>query len=68
MSHPLCIVGRMVAESSGDESGWRIARGRRELDQLEAQWLFMVGEYARSGEWQADGFVSAAAAIASSAG
>ena len=37
-----------------------IVRGRREL---EAQWLFMAGEYARSGEWQADGFLSAAAAI-----
>ena len=40
-----------------------IVRGRRELDALEAQWLFMAGEYARSGEWQADGFLSAAAAI-----
>src|ERR1700690_82543 len=40
-----------------------LARGRRELDALEAQWLFMAGEYARSGEWQADGVLSAAAAI-----
>jgi hypothetical protein len=40
-----------------------IVRGRRELDAIEAQWLCMVGEYARSGAWQADGFVSAAAAI-----
>ena len=38
-------------------------RGRRELDAIESQWLFMVGEYTRSGDWQADGFVSAAAAI-----
>jgi hypothetical protein len=40
-----------------------LVRGRRELDQLEAPWLFMAGEYARSGDWQADGFLSAAAAI-----
>ena len=40
-----------------------IVRGRCELDALEAQWLFMVGEYTRSGAWPADGFLSAAAAI-----
>ena len=40
-----------------------IVRGRRELDAIEAQWLCMVGEYTRSGAWQADGFLSAAAAI-----
>ena len=40
-----------------------LVRGRRELDALEAQWLFMAGEYARSGECQADGFLTAAAAI-----
>ena len=41
-----------------------LARDRRELDQLEAEWVFRVGEYDRSGEWQAHGFASAAAAIA----
>ena len=40
-----------------------LARGRGEVDALEAQWLFAAGEYARSGDWQADGFLSAAAAI-----
>jgi hypothetical protein len=40
-----------------------LVRGRRELDALESQWLFMVGEYARSGDCQADGFLTAAAAI-----
>ena len=40
-----------------------IVRGRRELDAMEAQWLSMVGEYTRSGAWQADRYVSAAAAI-----
>ena len=30
---------------------------------MEAQWLAMVGEYTRSGVWQTDGYVSAAAAI-----
>ena len=39
-------------------------RDRRELDQLEAEWLFRVGEYVRSHEWQTDGHASAAAAIA----
>jgi 5-methylcytosine-specific restriction endonuclease McrA len=40
-----------------------LARDRRELDQLEAEWVFRAGEYDRSGEWQAHGFASAAAAI-----
>ena len=40
-----------------------VARGRREADAIEAQWLSVVGEYTRSGVWQADGYVSAAAAI-----
>jgi len=40
-----------------------IVRGRRELDAMEAQWLSMVGEYTKSGAWQADRYVSAAAAI-----
>jgi Domain of unknown function (DUF222)/HNH endonuclease len=54
----------MVAGVRGFESRLDgLVRGRRELDQYEAQWLFMVGEYARSGAWQADGFLSAAAAI-----
>ena len=33
------------------------------MDQLEAEWLFRVGEYDRSHEWQTDGFLTAAAAI-----
>ena len=40
-----------------------LARDRRELDQLEAEWLFRVGEYDRSHEWQTDGYLTAAAAI-----
>ena len=40
-----------------------LGRGRCEADAIEAQWLFQVGEYTRSGVWQADGFLSAAAAI-----
>ena len=40
-----------------------LARDRRELDQLEAEWLAKVGEYERSREWQADGYLSAAAAL-----
>jgi hypothetical protein len=41
-----------------------LARDRRELDQLEAEWVFRVGEYDRSGEWAGHGFASAASAIA----
>ena len=40
-----------------------VARGRREADAIEAQWLSIVGEYTKSGVWQGDGYVSAAAAI-----
>jgi hypothetical protein len=40
-----------------------IVRGRRELDAAEAAWLSKVGEYARSGAWAADGFLSASAAL-----
>src|SRR5271167_3640466 len=42
-----------------------LARDRRDLDRLEAEWLFRVGEYDWSKEWQADGFLSAAAALRS---
>ncbi len=40
-----------------------LARDRRELDQLEAEWVFRAGEYDRSAEWQAQGYASAAAAM-----
>ena len=51
----------MDAEVRGCGSRLRgLVRGRRAL---EAQWLFMAGGYARSGDWQADGFLSAAAAL-----
>lgn len=40
-----------------------IARQRRELDAAEAKWLATVATYDRSGEWRADGFESAAAAL-----
>jgi hypothetical protein len=46
-------------ESALDE----IVRERRELDAAEAAWLSKVGEYARSGAWAADGFLSASAAL-----
>ena len=42
-----------------------LVRDRRELDQLDAEWVFRVGEYDRSGEWAGQGHASAAAAIAS---
>ena len=55
----------MVAAVRIDESRLAgLARDRRELDQLEAEWLFRVGDYVRSHEWQTDGHGSAAAAIA----
>ena len=40
-----------------------LARDRRELDQLEAEWLVRVGEYDRSREWQTDGYLTCAAAL-----
>src|ERR1700690_1829894 len=40
-----------------------LARARGEWDALEAEFLVRVGEYVRSGEWQADGFLSPAAAL-----
>jgi hypothetical protein len=41
-----------------------LAKRRKEVDALEAQWLADVGEYDRSGDWSIDGFLSAASAIA----
>ena len=41
-----------------------LARNRQELDRLEAEWVFRVGDYDRSKEWQGAGYQSAAAAIA----
>src|SRR6185369_4107535 len=40
-----------------------IVRERRELDATEAAWLAKVCEYAVSGGWAADGFLSASAAL-----
>lgn len=36
---------------------------RRELDALEAGWVALVGDYTRSGDWQADRFPNAASAV-----
>jgi hypothetical protein len=36
---------------------------RRRMDALEGEWLALVAEYDRSGEWQASGYLSAAAAL-----
>ena len=33
-----------------------IARRRRELDAMEAEWLALVDDYDRSGDWWDDGF------------
>ena len=64
MSHPRRSVRRMDTEVRGLESMLdSIVRGRRELDAIEAKWLFMVGGYARSGALRADGYMSTAAAI-----
>jgi plasmid maintenance system antidote protein VapI len=41
-----------------------IARKRRALDAAEAEWLSMVATYDRAETWRADGFGSAAAALA----
>ena len=46
-------------ESALDE----IVRERRALDAAEAAWLAKVAEYTRSGVWQTDGYVNAAAAL-----
>jgi uncharacterized protein DUF222/HNH endonuclease len=42
-----------------------IAERRREIDASEAAWLALVAAYERSSEWRADGYGSAAAALAS---
>ncbi len=36
---------------------------RRRMEALEGEWLALVGEYDRSGEWQTSGYLSAAAAL-----
>jgi hypothetical protein len=41
----------------------RITELRRQIDALEAQWLALVAEYDRSGEWYESGFLTAASAI-----
>ncbi len=64
MSHPVCTVGCMVAAVSVFASRLDgLARDRRELDQLGAEWLVRVGEYDRSREWQTDGYLTCAAAL-----
>jgi hypothetical protein len=41
-----------------------LKKKRQEVDAAEAEWLAMVREYDRSGAWRADGYLSAAAALA----
>src|SRR4051794_40171333 len=54
----------MVAAVSPFESRLEeIVRRRREIDAAEAEWLALIGEYHRSGEWHSDGHGSAAAAV-----
>jgi len=40
-----------------------LAKMRKDIDALEAEWLAMVREYDRSQEWRGDGYLSAAAAL-----
>src|SRR5437773_373618 len=40
-----------------------LAKHRREVDALEAQWLTDLAAYDQSGDWAIDGFLSAASAI-----
>ncbi len=40
-----------------------IAKKRKAIDALEAEWVADVAEYDRSGAWQTDGFFGAAAAL-----
>jgi hypothetical protein len=40
-----------------------LKKKRQEIDGQEAEWLAMVREYDRSGEWRADGYFSAAHAL-----
>ena len=54
----------MAAVTSPFESALdELARERRALDAAEAAWLASVAAYERSREWQAEGFLSAAAAL-----
>ena len=65
VSHPRRSVGWVGPGTLFESRLDGLARDRRELDQLDAEWVFRVGEFDRSGEWQAQGFASAASAIAS---
>ncbi len=52
-----------VAVSPFESRLEEIVRRRREIDAFEAEWVALVGEYDRSGEWRSDGHGSAAAAM-----
>jgi hypothetical protein len=53
------IIERMFGSLS------TLVKQRQELDAAEAAWLSDVADYDRSGDWRAEGFLSAAAALRS---
>ena len=64
MSHPRRIVRCVAIAIQPFESALEeIVRERRQVDAAEAAWLAKVGDYAVSGGWAADNYLSAAAAI-----
>ncbi len=60
------ILERMFASvgGSGELTLGVIAERRREIDAAESAWLAIVAAYDRSGDWRADGYASAGAALA----
>src|SRR4051812_1223876 len=61
----LCSLGRSAIVEHMFVSTLALAKQRREVDAIEAQWLANLAEFDRSGDWAIDGFLSAAAALAS---
>ena len=61
MFDTLTDVETAVDKLLASESAADVVRLRRVIERLECAWLASVREAERSGEWQADGFVSTAA-------
>ena len=62
MSHPRRIVPCVATAIAPFESALEeIVRERKQVDAAEAAWLAKVADYAVSGGWAADNYLSAAA-------
>ena len=68
MFDALTVLEEAIDKVAASEASVDVARMRAAIERLEHAWLERVRDAECSGEWHAEGFVSAAAGCASAAG